>query len=282
MTGTQNAPVARVVLAYDGSESAHSALVHAVELAEQRGAELLVLTAVDVDPGMPETWIHLTPADSRAVDDAVARARRVLGDERVASAVLPGLPSDVVLDSLHEGDVVVIGSHSHGGVARLLLGSTSRAVAVHARVPVVVVRPGASTEGLRVVVGVDGSEVSAPAVRFAAAEAERLHLPLRAVLVMEPHASWTGVPTGPDDPSVQEAQAVLHESLAGVREDHPDLELEAVVSQGSPEVALLDHAREARLLVVGSRGRGAVRSALLGSVGRHLVERAPCPVAVTH
>lgn len=282
MTGTVNQTVRRVVLAYDGSPSAHSALVQAVELAEQRGTELLVLTAVDVDPGMPETWVHLSPADSLAVDDAVARARRALGEERVAAAVLPGLPSDVVLRSLREGDLVVVGSHSHGGIARVLLGSTSRAVAVHAEVPVVVVRPGAATDGEYVLVGVDGSEVSLSAVHFAADEADRLGLPLRAVLVVEPHASWTGIPPGPDDPTMQRAETELHESLAGLREDHPGLEIQALVAQGTPEGALLEHARSARLLVVGSRGRGAVRSVVLGSVGRHVVEHALCPVAVLH
>lgn len=282
MTGTENVTVRRVVLAYDGSPSAHSALVHAVELAEQRGTDLLVLTAIDVDPGMPEAWVHLSPAENTAVEDAVARARRALGEERVASAVVPGEPADVVLRTVHPGDLVVIGSHSHGGLARILLGSTSRAVATQAHVPVVVVRPGASTDGRYVLVGVDGSEVSRSAVRFAADEAERLGLPLRAVLVLTPADSWTGIPPGPDDPTVQQAEAELHESLAGLREDHPDLEIEAVVNQGTPEEALLSHARTARLLVVGSRGRGPVRSALLGSVGRHVVERAPCPVAVTH
>ena len=44
--------------------------------------------------------------------------------------------------------------------------------------------------------------------------------------------------------------------------------------------ALTRHAHDAQLLVVGTRGRGGVRSMLLGSVGREMIQRAACPVVV--
>jgi nucleotide-binding universal stress UspA family protein len=61
-----------------------------------------------------------------------------------------------------------------------------------------------------------------------------------------------------------------------------DVAVEVVVAGGAPAPHLVDRARGARTLVVGSRGRGAVRSALLGSVALHCVTHAPCAVVVVH
>lgn len=271
--------IRRVVAAYDGTPSAGPALDLAVDVAADRAVPLHVVTAIDVDPGIPQPWVHLPPGVERAVQDGVDEARRRLGADRVSSDVVPGVPADVLLHSLQPGDLAVMGSHSHHGVARLVLGSTSRSVATHASVPVTVVRPEGG-RGERVVVGVDGSELSAAAVDFAADEAERRGLPLRAVLVVPEQRSPSGDVSGPDDPRLQAAEATVHESLAGLRVDHPDLDVEAFVMQGTPSEALLGHARDAELLVVGSRGRGALRSLLLGSVGADLLDRAPCAVSV--
>jgi nucleotide-binding universal stress UspA family protein len=273
-------PVRRVVVAFDGSPSASAALDHAVDVARHHRALLLVLTAVDVDPGIPQPWVHLSPAQEEAVAAAVASAQRTLGTDRVATSVLAGVPADVVLHTLRDGDLAVLGSHSHASLTRLLIGSTSRSIATHAHGPVTVVRGPLDPDAERVVVGVDGSASSAAAARFAAFEAERLGLPLRAVLAMPVKEDATGEVAGPDDPEVQSADATLHEALAGLAVDHPDVRVETAVTQSSPVDALLEHAKGAAQVVVGSRGRGALAAALLGSVGRDLLERAHCTVTV--
>jgi nucleotide-binding universal stress UspA family protein len=273
-------PVHRVVVAYDGSPSSDAAVHRAVDLARHRAVPLLLLTAVDVDPAIPEPWVHLSPAEEQAVEAVTTQARAVLGDDRVQTAVLAGVPADVVLQTLREGDVAVLGSHSHAALTRMLIGSTSRAVATHARVPVTVVRGEPPEDADHVVVGVDGSELSVAAVRFAAEEAERLGVTLRAVMAIPVEEDVRGEVSGPDSPTIQAADVRLHESLAGLREDHPDVKIETAVVQGSAVDALMEHARGADLLVVGSRGRGSVRAVLLGSVGRDLLDRAPCAVTV--
>ena len=282
MTQTAHATIRRVVVAYDGSPSARSAFDAALELAESRGTHLLVLSAIDRDPDLPREWIHLAPDAGAVVREAVETARARLGDDRVAAALLTGDPTEVVLRTLLPDDMAVLGSHSHGPVTRVLLGSVSREVAAHARVPVLVVRPGSRTDGDHVLVGVDGSPTSVAAVRIAAEEADRIGLPLRAVLVAPVTVGLTGVVSGPDDPALDDADAALHESLAGLREDHPGLEVSAEVAQGAVVSVLLERAGRARLVVVGSRGLGALSAAVRGSVGRGLLEHAGCPVLVAH
>src|SRR5680860_624900 len=91
-----------------------------------------------------------------------------------------------------------------------------------------------------------------------------------------------GFVSGPDEAVLQDAQTVLGEALAGLGEDHPDLTVEQLLVQTHPVEALMRHARGAQLVVVGTRGRGGLRSMLLGSVSREMLQRAPCPVAVVH
>lgn len=279
------ATIRRVVLAYDGSPSSDSALQVAVETARDRSVPLALVTAVDVDPAIPLPFAHLPRATAEAVAGALAKAAAALGGtDRVVSTVSVGSPAAVVLGSLDDGDLAVLGSHSHSALGRALIGSTSRAVATHADVPVLVVRPGAAagvaSSAGPVVVGVDGSETSVAATRFAAHEAERRGAELRAVMAVPAPHDEPGQVVGPDHPRLQAAEAALAESVAGLREDHPDVHLVPLVVQGSASDALLHHAHGASLLVVGSRGLGGLRSVVLGSVGRHVLDRATCSVAV--
>ena len=84
----------------------------------------------------------------------------------------------------------------------------------------------------RIVVAHDGSPTSVAAVRIAAEEADRTGLPLVAVLVVPLVVGLTGAVSSPDDAALRDADAVLHESLAGLREDHPGLPVSAEVVQG--------------------------------------------------
>ena len=129
-----------------------------------------------------------------------------------------------------------------------------------------------------IVVGVDGSDASRDAVRWAARQAELTGAALRAV------ASWrwpkhlTRVPPGVDlhADTTQTLDEVLGEALA----DHHDLQVSRHVVEGPAGPALLSQARGASLLVVGARGRAAFPGMLLGSVAEYCVRNGPCPVVV--
>ncbi len=135
----------------------------------------------------------------------------------------------------------------------------------------------------RIVVGVDGSDHSRCALHFAFEEAHR-----RGARVDVVHA-WN-IPTtmatpgylGPVDvPPVDEFARDAKELVAQlVASAPPDLEVETITCRGPAARILLDVARGADLLVVGSRGRGGFRGLLLGSTSHQSISHAPCPVVV--
>ena len=138
-----------------------------------------------------------------------------------------------------------------------------------------------------IVVGVDGSDGSLQALRWAIDEAR-----LRGARLVAVHA-WLA-PYAPAMPGVGEpamlpvdrelvAQAAgeaLEASLREVGTSVEGIEIERAVSEDSPGRALLDRAEGADLLVVGSRGHGRIAGALLGSISQQVAQHAPCPVVI--
>jgi len=133
-----------------------------------------------------------------------------------------------------------------------------------------------------VLAGVDGSDASMDALRFAAVEARLRGRPLRVV-----HA-WTAPTVGfPPIDDVKEmdaherrARMLVDHALTAVGGDLEGLTVDRVVVPGVPAWVLVDQASAEDLLVVGSRGRGGFVGLLLGSVSQQVVVHAPCPVVV--
>ncbi len=138
-----------------------------------------------------------------------------------------------------------------------------------------------------VVVGADGSPAAKTAIEFALQDAERRDARLRVVAAAQLPQYWAG---GYSMPAIPAPEAVMREmrtlarrQLEEVRRARPELgvvpvTIEAVI--GAPGPVLVDAAQGAEMLVLGHRGRGAMRSALLGSVGLHCVLHATCPVTI--
>jgi nucleotide-binding universal stress UspA family protein len=86
------------------------------------------------------------------------------------------------------------------------------------------------------------------------------------------------------DPALvaNEEKRVLAESMAGWSEKYPDVQVEYQILPGHPVQALVIGAATSSLLVVGSRGRGSLRSLLLGSVSHGVLHHTRGPVAVVH
>jgi nucleotide-binding universal stress UspA family protein len=118
-----------------------------------------------------------------------------------------------------------------------------------------------------IVVGVDGSESSDRALRWAIQQAVLEHRPLTVV-----HASLAA--TEPDPDAVVTAACTTVEHVA------PGLEVQQVRSVADPRQALLQLSADAAMVVVGSRGRRQLRSLVLGSVSVAVVRHAHCPVVV--
>jgi nucleotide-binding universal stress UspA family protein len=132
----------------------------------------------------------------------------------------------------------------------------------------------------RIVVGVDGSMAAQAALRWAVrqAAATGVHV-VEAINAWELSGSVLPPPVGVYDPQ-QVAANVLHEAVVGELGEEPEIPVKELVLPGPAGAALLRQAEGAELLVVGSRGLGGFGGLLLGSVSRHVVERAPCPVVV--
>ena len=137
----------------------------------------------------------------------------------------------------------------------------------------------------RVVVGVDGSESSDAAARWAAEMAARLHSPLHIVsAVREPTFYMAeeaiAVPVEVWNQQKENARKIvddLSESLVGT---HPDLAVSTEVVIMSATALLKECSHTARLVVVGNSGSGAVSSFLLGSTAKAVAHNADCPVVV--
>jgi nucleotide-binding universal stress UspA family protein len=132
-----------------------------------------------------------------------------------------------------------------------------------------------------IVVGVDGSEESREALRWAAHQAKLTGASLKAVTAWEIPTMVGWAPVFPVDYDPESlAGRILDEAILAVLGSHPDVTVERVVTEGHPAPLLIAAAAGADLLVVGSRGHGEFAGMLIGSVSEHLVSRSPCAIVV--
>jgi nucleotide-binding universal stress UspA family protein len=134
-----------------------------------------------------------------------------------------------------------------------------------------------------IVVGVDGSEPSLKALRWAAQQARLTGATLRVLTTWEVATGTGWVPTFPVDYDPQAvARQALDEAVTETLGADPDVAAERIVKEGHAAPVLLAAAKDADLLVVGSHGHGAFAGMLIGSVSEHLVRHAPCAIVVVH
>jgi nucleotide-binding universal stress UspA family protein len=284
-----------MIVGVDRSDTGLGAVQYAAELASRRKLPLRVMHAFQ-----PAQYAFHAVVQGPLSVDAVLRktAERLLDDTKeVLSAVYPDLEVETVLEEGSEtemllresdgADSVVLGSRGVGGFADLVIGSTTLHVVSHARCPVIAVpAPTGGDEESRkgVVVGVDGSDVSEAAIEFAFEVAAVTQEPLRAVHVWhDPTRTGVGLLMPPvvDQAEVlREERLMLSRLMSGWREKFPEVDVQELVVPGHPISVLSAAAEEARLLVVGSHGRGSIRSLILGSVSHGVLHHASGAVAV--
>lgn len=288
-----------VVVGYDESPEAETALRWAADWASTRGAALVVVYAVS--PPLSLTWSSsstpapelLRRAAERIARRGAARARRAHPHLEVRELGAVGSPAAELVAMSQSAELVVVGRRSTEARADTSLGSVSFALGMHARCPVTVVQGSDAAEigpGRPVVVGVDSSRPSTRALQFAAEAASAAGA--RLVVV----SAWSGPRQEPwmadlwpdsgtaaarlSDGASGRAAASVREAVALVEEWHPEVEVVTRAPQGLAQEVLLDEARDAGLLVVGSRGQGGFAGLELGSVSRSLLRQADLPVAV--
>jgi nucleotide-binding universal stress UspA family protein len=136
----------------------------------------------------------------------------------------------------------------------------------------------------KIVVGVDGSDGAAAALRWAFEEARRTGGELEVVLAFDFQLGWIDVGATYQAEWIEhatlKARDEVHRLIADSIADPGAVVVHPLVVEGAPAEVLIEVARSADLLVVGTRGRGGFAGLLLGSVSQRCVERAPCPVVV--
>jgi nucleotide-binding universal stress UspA family protein len=135
-----------------------------------------------------------------------------------------------------------------------------------------------------IVVGVDGSDGAQEALRVAVQEARLRGAGLRVVIAWHmPAMAYGTVGFSPDiDPAdfKDSASAALEKALAALGRQANGVQIERVTRRGQPAQVLLEEARGADMLVVGSRGHGGFVRILLGSVSHQCALHAACPVLI--
>lgn len=291
MTQVQVSATARpVVVGVDGSNSALRAVEWAAGEAARCSAPLRVVGAFAFPAGRPGRGPGLGE-DYRATMSAAAHEHLMRAAARSGSTapgtvveqqVRTGPPVEVLIEESSGARLLVVGHLGGGGLSGLLMGSVGLAVAARAACPVVVVR-GEQTAGdpsAPVVVGVDGSPISGAVLAFAAEAAVQRGAPLVVVHTwfdgmldpMVPQTAWA--------PIEADEQQHLDALVTDCIREHSGLQAQAVVAPDRPARVLSRWSVGAQLVVVGSRGRGAVAGTLLGSVSQQLLQHAGCPVAV--
>jgi nucleotide-binding universal stress UspA family protein len=278
-----------IVVGVDGSEASLRAVDWAAAEAARRGIGLTVCVVVYGPPEEAVLWTgpHMTPVlANQVMRRAAKRATFAASEVPVKERTVIATPAGGLLDQAAEADLLVVGSRGLGAFTGLLVGSVSEQVAEHAACPVVVVRGESANPSLPVLVGVDGSAANQPAVEFAFAAADERQVGLVALAAVSPAfiVPPPGLAIVPPVPHpadrLREAEELLEQAVRPWAEKYPHVPVEQRPVLGSAAHALIQASGYSSLLVVGSRGHGGLTGLLLGSVSRHVLRHAECPVAM--
>ncbi|MEV4115691.1 universal stress protein [Nonomuraea sp. NPDC049695] len=276
-----------IIVGVDGSVAARAAVQWAADDALRMKEPLRIVHAVDRSPYQVGRYSDVALPDvlqregQRVLREAEALVHERQPSVEVATQEAEGAPAVVLREQAKDATEIVVGSRGLGGFAGALLGSVSTHVAGHARCPVVVVRGEHRPVQGEVVVGVDDSPECEPALAYAFQQAKLRGSALRVLHAWQlpVHAFAPEITYDMDE--IRRAQhQVVRDRVAVFAADHPQVTIVEDVQSAHPVDALVDASERADLLVVGSHGRGALGSMLLGSVSRGVLHHARCPVAV--
>ena len=283
----------KILVGVDGSERNRAALSWAVQEAAARDSELIAVHAWHLPSLVYYAPGYLPIASDEMVEESAdllhAAVAGIPGHDavKIEMRALQGRPQTVLSRIAAEPSVglVVVGTRGHGSATGLLLGSVSHSLSHHCPKPLVIVPGPAHGIGTtapvrRVLVGVDGSDGSVAALRWAAEEAAIHGAELEVV------TAWSRSAAGPArhaEPSSGEgtgvaAEYVLKQSVGRVAMG--DVRLDCTASEGYAPTVLLDSAAGADLLVVGAPRRDLATEFILGSTSHQVAHRSPIPVVI--
>jgi nucleotide-binding universal stress UspA family protein len=287
----------RVMVTLDGSEQAETALPFARTLAAGNG-EIIVLRVVSdrealfdtsgllVIPAEAEFSFQLDEAKSQS-EASIKKYDDVPGVTWRAETRL-GDPAGMILSAAREleADFIVMASTGKGAFSRLALGSVADRIARTSPIPVLIVRAGNEPVVKRLLVPVDGSDLSRAAIPVARDLALRLNVPIQFVYVMD----YTKITPGGLGTSVMtrdiQEQLISEASLVGqqvLNEAVGEVHASGVVAterllRGIAGQSIIEATEPGDLTVMSSHGRSGITRWLIGSVAEKLVRTGPSPV----
>jgi nucleotide-binding universal stress UspA family protein len=273
-----------IVVAVDGSEGSRSALAWASREAVAAGADLRLLAVADAHALTPPFPVRLgRSAAARVLDELLASLDGVVPREQVDSQLLEGETTSAILDHLDHARLLAVGKRGLGAIPRLLVGSTSLALAGRSPIPVAVVPTGWDCEAHDtepVVVGIDPLRPHGRLLHLAFRRAQRLGVPLVVVHGWEaPSApAWNDEPI---DGWEREAHERFRASVEPWGKRFPEVDLRLSSSSHHPAIAVLDEAEKgAQLVILGRHAASRFTGFVFGSVTRAVLHYAAAPVLV--
>ncbi|MTE15384.1 universal stress protein [Nocardia aurantiaca] len=271
-----------VIVAVD--ESAGSAVTWAAHTAALHHAPLHLLRVLEITPDeglglgtaiTTEDYARLEEHGNWLLETAAREAAKTAPDLTITTELATGAVVPTLVERTRVARMVVAGARGGGALRRALLGSVSSVLARRSHCPFVVVRDGVplppDLATRPILVGVDGTKISEPAIAAALDEAS-----VRGVAVIALHSEGSS-----DDPEMDALDDyVLAESLAGWQERYPNVRIDRETTHIRPERSLLDLSTSTQLLVVGTRGRGGFTSRVFGSTSQSLLLSVETPIMI--
>jgi nucleotide-binding universal stress UspA family protein len=291
----------------EGSDSERAVISVAVKLAQRFDADLhlvRVLAAPLVIETVPRPPV-LAISEQTLRDERLARLRklealgtecRALGDIRVITALEDGPVAAALRDYAIKFDVdlIVMSSHSRGGIKRIRLGSVTDYLIRRTNIPVLVVKPPASflaatpeETSSRIVVPLDGSALAEQILPDVAALASQLNSTVSLLQVLTPLTYSQTEIMQPGLPSWDTDMAIADANLARAEKYLTEKGLTAskeIVLSEDIATAILDYSARtsADLIAIATSGAGGMRRFVVGTVADKVTQRSPISLLVFH
>ena len=280
----------RILFATDGSRDADLAASTVVALAKETGSELHVVTVGSEEYPPHGAYRPLARRSRRLAQEVLnGQVEKIehLHGTIAKSHLRLGRAAEEVVGLAEEigAGLIVLGSRGLGPLRRLAMGSVSDAVVRHAHCPVMVVRWKPVVFPAKILLATDGSEeaelAASTVVALAKETGSELHVVTVALGYPYVYAYYDVRHPAEVERGQREAREVLDRQVDRIRGAGGAV-TKAHFGAGVPEEEIVVLAEElgADLVVLGSRGLGGMRRALVGSVSDSVARHAHCPVLV--
>ncbi|TAN40100.1 MAG: universal stress protein [Nitrospirae bacterium] len=293
----------KILLAVDGSEYSEEAAraLTCMDLTEQDEIMLVhVVSWVPFQYDAASYYENLKQIKQDVAPRIIDSALRLLTPvkARISTAIIDGSPDRYIAETAAEAgmDLIVMGARGVKGMKSVLIGSVTKAVALHASKPVLVIKPGfcgrAAGGKMRVILAVDGSESSEQAAMMLAA------MPLgNAVEITIFNAIWSDFSDIPErfvaeindrvkdviaenrTQEFKDSEQVLEKAQQFLRDRFSSISLVSRVGDPSQEIMKIAEVRDASMIVAGCRGLRGIPG-MMGSVSRNILTHAGCSVLI--